>query len=202
MIYLLSTNRPDWAEYAHRQYKRFVNAKLIVLDNTKDGIEYWVKHADLHCYLPNCKNVGQMFNWYLDNYEIDDYLFYADDDIEYHPKIQDVMINYLKSGYDLVINSSMFASNSTRSCLFIRKPWCVGAAWMITKEVIKLDRFGDTKIAGSCEYLKKLINPLMHGVNFKNIFTPFVNLIVHKNNVAQKKDHFIFNLPRVDWDNK
>jgi len=198
MIYLLSTNRPKWAEYAYRQYKRFEDYDLVVLDNTKKGIPFWKKNADFHYHLPELDNVSQMYNWFLENHPLDN-IFYADDDMEYHPDLKETMEKYLNTGWDLVTNCRRYVTCDGKSEFFHQNPIGVGASWMASKSILKLSTFDESTVDGVCRYMRDLT--INHQANTKRILEPMVNLQIHDDNVLLRKEQFDFNQPLIDWDN-
>jgi hypothetical protein len=166
------------------------------LDNSKVYNPFWQKVAHWYFHVPELKNVSQMFNFFLDNHPADD-LFYADDDNEYHPEIRKIMEKYLKCGFDLVLNPKMYVSHNDKAALFLRKPRNVGSCWMVSKDVLRLARFNETTIEGVCDYLKSLIDDFK--VNYKTIYYPLVNLLLHDRNMVLKNKNFDLVLPKPDW---
>lgn len=198
IIYLLSTNRSKWCEFAYRQYKRFNGYSLVVLDNTQSGISFWKEKADFHYHLPELENVSQMYNWFLSNHPLDN-IFYADDDVEYHPDLRIKMEKYLEMGWDFITNCNRYVSNSNGSSYFDKNPIGVGSGWMASKHILKLSKFKEDTVDGICSYVRDLI--VLYKVNVKTIYERLQNLIVHDSNVLQRESHFKFELPRINWDN-
>ncbi len=155
MIYLLSTNRPNWAEFAYKQYKK-AGGDLVVLDNSEKGIFFWEDKGEHH-HIPQCKNVSQMFNWYLDRAPNDD-IFYMDDDIEIYPDTMYEMRKWLRLGYDCVklLNVYVTDMRTGERTTWHRREKNVGAAWMASRDLWKCARFNEKTIEGVCHYFMAL----------------------------------------------
>lgn len=179
MIYLISTNRPQWAEFALEQAHKWC-CKIVVLNNSPKPIPFWKVHADELFHIPQCENVSQMFNYFVEKYQGDDDIFYMDDDIEVHLNSRFVMEGYLKSGWDLVINSKFFVTCGQQTKTCVRKIKGAGAGWLASEDVWREGRFAPSTKEGVYAYMRDLVD--YKGVNVKTIWTPLMNLLVHDRN--------------------
>jgi len=193
MIYLISTNRPEWAEFAYQQYLKVGEGSLIVLDNSPDGIPFWKDKAQ-HFHIPQCKNVGEMFNWFCDNYHGEYDLFYMDDDIEIGSDTIPKMKAEFKNGYDCVKLCQVYVTDrhTGKSALWRRRAKHIGAAWMARSSLWRLSRFENIKIGGVIAYFRDLLD-----YNCRFLTEPLANYILHDKNVILKRIMFDFNLPQI-----
>lgn len=215
MYVVISTNRPWQVNFAYEQVCRLKeylkHIKLIVLDNTKEGIDLWGNFADYHIHCPECKNVSQMFNHFVENFTgVYDHLIYTDDDIELSKDFALEVWTHLTSGYDRVITSKIYVTDleADRTGVWYRKESQCGAPWAISADLFQATcemtvkgrqpRFNPDINDGYVQYFRDLPSH-----NTKYIFSDCCNAILHGKNTTMKphkKMHFEFNMERVRLD--
>jgi len=198
MIYLLSTNRKDWAEFAYEQWMKCESANLVVLDNSKECIDFWkiksINNECIHHWIPQCENVSQMFNWYLDNNPPDEDLFYMDDDIELSGETLSEMSSWLNVGWDCVKLCKVYVTNikNNKSGIWLRKAKHIGACFLISKDLWKSARFREDTVEGVIFYFISL-----NDYNCRYLHKPLANYMIHNDNVILKESMFNFNMNKI-----
>jgi len=194
LIYLLITNRREWAEFAYKQYLKTIGCKLIVLDNTEFGIDFWKNKADCqHYHIPECDNISKMFNWFADQYQGNDDLFYMDDDIEIATETLPTMIENFKYGYDCVKLCNVYVTHGDKSGFWNRKAKHIGSVFISKFELWQNARFNPDQLEGVCYYFMDLNN-----YNCRFIQKRLANYHIHDKNVVLKESHFKFTLPKIE----
>ena len=188
MIYLLSTNRPEWASFAYTQFLKTTSCRLVVLDNSKEGDIYWsTKDCEYH-HIPQLENVSQMFNYFADQYKGDEDLFYMDDDIEISKDTVPIMYKAFEQGYDCVKNCLVKVTHGEKQGLWHRRANQVGACWMSKNNLWQRARFRENTVEGVCVYWSELWD-----YNCRYLFLPdLANYLIHDNNVILRASKFEF----------
>jgi len=185
VIYTIWTNRPDWAEFAFEQFKKAekaVGCILIVIDNSENGIEFYKDKCAEYFHVPQCENVGAMFNWFLDNYDSKDHdLFYMDDDIWIYPETLPEMAKYLKMGFDCVKLTRVGVTDlkTGNKDTWTRRSRNVGAAWLASRDLWRSQRFDSLPRNSFCMYWVR-----MGDYNCKFIHKVLADYMIHNKNVA------------------
>lgn len=190
---MLTTNRPEWAEFAFKQYQKF-GGDLVVLDNAQKPNPFW-KCADEYFHLPELENTGQMFNHFSRQYQGYDHLFYMDDDIQIRETLRYQMEKWLDQ-YHLIFLNQVFVTCGNKSALWVRRNKNIGAAFLISREIWQTSYFNEKlPCSGVIQYFAGLVD-----CNIKNVHQPMANYFIHDKNLVMRENHFNFNLPKVDFD--
>lgn len=139
MIYLLFTNRPQFAPFALEQYRKCKkSARLVILDNGQTGTAEYLMQTDEYHHIPQCKNTGEMFVWFRNEYKnIRDDILIMDDDIFILSDIVKEQVEWIKRGYDR-IHYSVCGMYSTTTNRYIETNWSAaktGAGFSISKNI-------------------------------------------------------------------
>jgi hypothetical protein len=186
-IYLISTNRPEWGEFAFAQYLK-CPGKLVVLDNSKDGVDFWKSEIPKgaidykYYHLPHCSNEGEMYNWFVKEYQdskLD--LFYMDDDVEISSEINEIFNWTLpeRGGWDCVWLNSVYITDAKTNVSFLynREDARVGSVWYCKNDLWKKTTFSPT--VGGCHAWRKEV---LRWGNVKRIRDPLANFLIHDTN--------------------
>jgi len=185
MIYLISTNRPKWAEFAYKQYLKAsidVNCHLVVLDNSKKGIKFYRGKTADYFHLPQLENVGATFNWFLDNFDAKgEDLFYMDDDVEIFDHTVSEMAQYLGHGWDCVKLSKVGVLDvkSGNRDTWTRRSRGVGSVWLANFDLWSSQRFDEKAKNSVCGYWLRMCD-----YNCKFIHKILATYMIHDKNVT------------------
>lgn len=117
MIYLLFTNRPEFAPFANRQMAKFVGCRFVVLTNTECVTGEHYPDAEVIYY--DVENNTEMFNrWQGENVGCTEELFISDDDVWYADWVRAFIARHL-GYYDRVVLQlcGMFSTVTEEYCV-------------------------------------------------------------------------------------
>lgn len=186
VIYLITTNRADWAPFAYEQWKKWSNSRLVILDNSKESIDFWKDIECEHHHIPQCNNIGEMFNWFVAQYKGDEHLFYMDDDIELSSGIPEIEINLRYFNCVLLNNVYVSQREKKRTWKWIRNDINVGSAWLAHKDFWPTLKFRHSN-EGVGAVMRDVLN---YRASVAHIYKPLTNYMLHEKNVVFKEEMF------------
>jgi len=185
MIYCVITNRPEFLDFAVAQSKKCKGVELVILANGP-AFEN-VENSKGFYYKPEWRYSADAFNWFRENYPVDDDLFLMDDDIFLNHDVCEESLTWLKKGFDRVVYTSVFlrslAENKT-----VRTTWKsrqVGGAWAMAGHLWRAEKWPDWPKGAMLRYFNDLPEH-----NIKMITKPRITHLIHDKNIVLNSSHF------------